>query len=218
MARRRAAQRPFHRDAPLLACALASEERAGRAGGARVVRVGLAATLPLPAEPFVAFGLAGALVPGLEPGTLVTARRIVDADGRTLWEGEPVAVPAARAFVLCSAGRVVDRPADRQALAARSGAEVADMESGRLAASARLVGVVKAISDSPARPLGRLAGAATPDGEVDWRVVARAVAAEPRVALGAAVAARRGLASLERAAASLAALRETRPPRSTPRS
>jgi adenosylhomocysteine nucleosidase len=210
LARRRAAQRPFHRDAPLLACALASEERAGRAGGARVVRVGLAATLSPPEEPFVSFGLAGALAAGLEPGTLLTARRIVDEDGRTLWEGEPLAVPAARPVVLCGAGRVVDEPGDREALAMRSGAAAVDMESGRLAASGRLVGAVKAVSDTPARPLGRLAAAAKPDGGVDWGVVAGALAREPQVALRAAAAARRGLVSLERGAAWLVASGDVR--------
>jgi len=64
-----------------LACALAVEEGAARSGGARAARVGLQAGLPLPEGRLVSFGLAGALVSGLEPGTLVTARRVVDADG-----------------------------------------------------------------------------------------------------------------------------------------
>lgn len=163
----------------------------------------------MPEEPVVSFGLAGALVAGLEPGTLVTARRIVDEEGRTLWEGDPLLVPAARPVVLCAAVRVVDAPSDRGALAARSGAEVVDMESGRLASAGRLMGAVKAISDTPDRPLGRLASAATPDGGVDWRVAASALVHERRTAVRAAVAARRALGSLERAAASLARAPDT---------
>ena len=186
---------------PLLACALAAEERAARRGGARVVRLGLGATAPLPAEPLVAFGLAGALVAGLEPGTLVAAYRIVDEHGRTLWEGDALEVAGARPVVLCGARRVVDAAPDRRALAVRSGGEAVDIESGRLAASGRLVGAVKAISDTPERPLGRLAAAATPAGDVDWRAVAAAVATEPRTAFRTAIGARRALASLERAAA-----------------
>jgi hypothetical protein len=182
------------------------------------VRIGLAATGPVPEEPVVSFGLAGALVAGLEPGMLVTARRVVDEEGRTLWEGDPVLVPAARPVVLCAAVRVVDAPRDRGALAARSGADVVDMESGRLASAGRLVGAVKAISDTPDRPLGRLASAATPDGDVDWRAVGSAFVRERRAALRAAIAARRALASLERAAASLAETRDTGSSQSTPRS
>ena len=69
-----------------LACALAVEESAARDGGARAARVGLQAGLPLPEGKLVSFGLAGALVSGLAPGTLVAARRVVDSDGTVLWE------------------------------------------------------------------------------------------------------------------------------------
>jgi len=79
----------------ILACALAVEEKAARDGGAHAARVGLSACLPLPEGRLVSFGLAGALVSGLAPGTLVSARRIVDADGTVLWEQEPLRVPGA---------------------------------------------------------------------------------------------------------------------------
>ena len=81
------------------------------------------------------------------------------------------------------------------------------MEDAVLAASGRLAGVVRAISDTPARPVGSLALAASADGSVAWRVVARAFATEPRTAARAALSARRALAALERAAAALAAER-----------
>ena len=135
----------------------------------------------------------------------MSARRIVDEGGRTLWEGEALAVPGAPAIALCGAQHVVDEPAERAALAARSGADAVDMESARLAASGRLVGAVKAVSDTSTRRLGRLAAAATPNGGLDRRVVASAFLTEPRVAFRAAVGARRGLSSLERAAAWFAA-------------
>ena len=189
---------------PLLACALASEERAARRAGARTFRVGLGASLGAPREPFVSFGLAGALVPGLAPGALVTAARVVDAAGRTLWEGEPVAVRSARTVVLCSAARVVDDPAERAALAAASGARGVDMETAALVESGRLVGVVRAISDSPSRRVGRLGRAAHPDGAVDWTAVALAFALEPWRAVPAASAGRKALGTLERAARELA--------------
>jgi nucleoside phosphorylase len=113
-------------------------------------------------------------------------------------------VPGARAAVLCGADRVVDEPGDRARLAERTGAVAVDMESLELAASGRLAGVLRAISDGPERPVGRLAQASKPDGETAWVVVLKALLSEPVRAVRAALAARRALAALERAAASLA--------------
>jgi hypothetical protein len=189
---------------PVLACALAVEENAARRSGARAARVGLRGSLPAPAAPLISFGLAGALVAGLAPGTLVSARRIVDEDGSVLWQGEPLPVAGARSVVLCAARGVIDDPAERTLVAERTAAEVVDMESGVLAATGRLVGVVRAISDGPERPVGRLASASREDGGVDWARVARAFLAEPITAVRAAVASRKALAALERAAESLA--------------
>jgi adenosylhomocysteine nucleosidase len=192
-------------DAPLtLACALEVEERAARKGGARAARVGLGAGLSLPEGRLVAFGLAGALVSGLEPGTLLSARKVVDERGETLWEGEPLPVPGALTAVLCASESVVDDPAKRRALAERTGAAAVDLESGPLADSGQFAGAVRAVSDTPARPVGCLACAATPDGRTDWAVVARALVTEPLVSVRAAVAATRALASLRHAAAAFA--------------
>lgn len=188
---------------PTLVCALAVEAKAAAAGGALVHRAGLSARGPLPGGPLVSFGLAGALVPGFEPGTLLTARRVVDADGTVLWEDEPLKVPGALTAVVCDAGRVVDDPAERRELARRTGAAAVDTESATLAATGRLAGVVRAISDTPERPVGRLARAASPDGATDWRVVAGALAAEPAATARVALGARRALASLRHAAAAL---------------
>jgi adenosylhomocysteine nucleosidase len=187
-----------------LACALEVEERAARKGGAHAACVGLGAGLPLPEGRLVSFGLAGALVPGLEPGTLLTARRVVDARGEAVWEGEPLPVPGALTAVLCAAGGVVDDPAERRSLAERTGAAAVDLESGVLAGSGRLAGAVRAISDTPSRPVGCLACAATPDGRTDWRVVARAAVTEPLKTARATVGATRALASLKHAAAAFA--------------
>ena len=186
-----------------LACALEAEERTARKAGARAARVGLAACLPPPEGDLVGFGLAGALVPGVAPGTLLTARRIVDAGGRVLWEQEPLAVPGAQNAVICTVASVADSPAERALLAERTGALAVDMESGALAATGRLAGVVRAVSDGPERPLGSLASAATADGRTAWRRVVRSLWLEPWKTIRAAFAARRALASLERAAAAL---------------
>jgi hypothetical protein len=187
-----------------LACALAVEEDAARSGGARAARVGLQAGLPLPEGRLVSFGLAGALVSGLEPGTLLTARRVVDADGTVLWEDEPLRVPGALTAVVCDAGLVVDGAVERRELARRTGAAAADTESATLAATGRLAGVVRAISDTPERPVGRLAHAAVADGGTDWGIVARALLAEPRTTVRTARSARRALGSLRHAAVAFA--------------
>ena len=139
---------------PTLACALAVEERAAVRAGARSRRVGLGARERLPEGPLVSFGLAGALVSGLEPGTLLTARRVVDAEGTVLWEDEPLRVPGALTAIVCDAGRIVDDPVERRELARSTGAAAVDTESATLAASGRLVGVVRAISDTPEQPVG----------------------------------------------------------------
>lgn len=187
-----------------LACALASEQRAAQKAGAVATRVGLRASLGAPAGPHASFGLAGALVEGVEPGTVVTARRVVDTDGVVLWEGTPLDVPGASVGTVCSSERVIDDPAERSALAERTGAMAIDMESGPLAASGRLTGIVRAIADGPERPVGKLAHAATDAGGVRWGVVLTSFLTEPRRAVRSARAARRALESLERAAGALA--------------
>ena len=187
-----------------LACALAVEAKAARNAGAAAVCVGLGALLDLPEGQLVSFGLAGALVPGLPPGALLTARRVVDADGTVLWEDEPLRVPGALTAVVCDAGRIVDEPAERRELAERTGAVAVDTESAALAATGRLAGVVRAVSDTPEQPVGRLAHGATPDGDTDWRAVARALVSEPAATIRTARAAGRALASLRHAATVLA--------------
>jgi adenosylhomocysteine nucleosidase len=193
-----------HGSPVMLACALAVEEKAARDGGARAARIGLGACLPLPEGRLVSFGLTGALVAGLAPGTLVTARRVVDTAGTVLWEDEPLNIPGAVTGVVCDAGIIVDDAGARRELARETGAVAVDMESATLAATGRLAGVVRAVSDTPEQPVGRLAKAATPDGRTDWPVVLRALLAEPRTTLRSALAARRALASLRAAAERLA--------------
>jgi adenosylhomocysteine nucleosidase len=191
-------------DVPLtLACALEVEEKVARKAGARTARVGLGARLPLPEGALISFGFAGALDPKLSPGVLVTATKVVDARGETVWEGEPVLVDGARPVVICDAGEVVDAPSAREALASASGADAIDMESGPLAASGRLAGVVRVISDSRDQPLGRLAFAANLDGSTRWSVVARAFLLHPVASLRTVVGARRAIGRLKAAAEAL---------------
>ena len=186
-----------------LACALQVEEKVARKAGARAARIGLGVTLPLPEGRLVSFGFAGGLVPDLERGTLLTATRIVSETGEKLWEGDPIEVAGALEAVICSTDRVIDDPEERRALAERTGAVAVDMESGKLAATGRLAGAVRAVSDSPGRPLGGLATAAKPDGSTDWKVIARSVVVEPLTTGRALVGAQRARTSLQRAAEAL---------------
>ena len=183
-----------------LACALASEERAARKGGAQATRVGLGARSGVTRGAHGRLRSCGRARGRPRAGTVVTATRIVDETGATLWEGEPLSVPGARPAVICAAARVVDGAFERAGLAARTGADAVDLESGRLAASRRLAGVVRAISDTPERPVGRLARASRWDGRVRWGVVLHSFVTEPRTAVRAARDARRALAALELAA------------------
>jgi adenosylhomocysteine nucleosidase len=186
-----------------LVCALRVEERAARKGGAKTALVGMGAGLPLPDGKLVSFGFAGGLEPGFPPGTLVSATRVVDTEGRTLWDGPALAVEGAEQAVVCASDSVADEPDARRDLAKRSGASLVDMESGVLASTGRLAGVVRAVSDSGDRPVGRLVCAGKADGGTDWKVVAIAFVTEPVKSFRTARDARKATAALVRAAEEL---------------
>jgi hypothetical protein len=134
----------------------------------------------------------------------VTATKVVDASGATLWEGEPLRVEGAEPAVICAARDVADTPEARRMIAQTTRAEAIDMESGVLARTGRLAGVVRAISDAGDRPLGLLARAATSDGGTNWKVVVRAFATDPLRSLETARDARKAMRALGRAAKELA--------------
>ena len=182
------------------ACATAAEQRAARRAGVRSALVGLGARNGVPEGPVVSFGLTGALRDGLAPGTVVDATRIVDVEGTVLWEGGPLGVPGAEAVTILAAEAIVDDPAERRRLYERTGADAADLESGPLARSGRLEGVLRAVSDTPSRPLDGIAGGLKADGAYDWPGLARAFARSPRGFVRAATDARRALGRLGEAA------------------
>ena len=70
----------------------------------------------------------------------------MDPSGRTLWDGPALEVAGAEPAVVVASDGVANEPEARRALAERSGAAVVDMESGVLASTGRLAGVVRAIS------------------------------------------------------------------------
>jgi len=169
-----------------LACATTAELRAARRAGRRSALVGLGAASGVPDGPLVSFGLAGSLRDDLPVGTVLDATRVVSADGAVLWEGEGLRVPGGRPATILAADRIVDSAEERRLAREASGADAADLESGPLAGTGRLQGVLRVVSDTPERPLGPLAGAVRPDGRNDWLGVARGVVRSPRAAVNAA--------------------------------
>jgi len=183
-------------DGLTFACAMTVEERIARRLG-RTALVGLGASRGVPEGRLVSFGIAGALAPDLPVGTVIDATRVVDETGAVLWEGGPLGAAAARQGTILGASRIVDDPDERARLHAKTGAEAVDMESGALARSGRLVGCLRAVSDTPTRRLGGVARGATADGDVDALGFVRGFVREPFVTARAVFGARRALKSLE---------------------
>jgi adenosylhomocysteine nucleosidase len=187
-------------DGVTLACATAAELRVARRSGARSALVGLGAQNGLPEGPLVSFGLAGALRDGLAPGTVVDATRVVDAEGAVLWDDGPLGVAGAEPVTILAVDAIVDDPAERRRLHELTGADAADLESGALARSGRLQGVLRAVSDTPSRPLKGLAGGVKQNGGYDWAALARVFARSPRGFLRSAIDGQRALGRLGEAA------------------
>jgi adenosylhomocysteine nucleosidase len=192
-------------DGLTLACATAPELEAGARAGLPTALIGLGGVNGLPERDLISFGLAGALGDDLPCGTLLDGVRVVDEAGEMLWQGEPLGVPGARAATIVGAQRVVDTPGERRALAERTGADAVDLESGVLAASGRLAGVLRVVSDTPERTLHGICNAVTPRGDYDWVGIAKAFAREPLGFAQAAADGKRALRALRRAAEALAA-------------
>lgn len=183
-------------DGLTFACAMTVEERIARRLG-RTALVGLGASNGIPEGPLVSFGIAGALSGELPIGTVIDATRVVDESGAVLWEGGPLGAAPARTGTILGASRIVDDPAERARLHQQTGADAVDMESGSLARSGRLVGCLRAVSDTPARRLGGVANGVKASGEVDYVGFLRGFLREPLVTARAAFGARRALKSLE---------------------
>jgi hypothetical protein len=181
-------------DGLTFACATAPEERAARRAGHRTARVGVCARRGVPAGELVSFGVAGGMN-GSPIGTVIDATRVVDEHGETLWEGPGLGL--GRPGTILAMSRLVDDPAELRRLHERTGADAVDMESGALAATGRLRGCVRAISDTPAEPLGPLARAVTPDGRPRPLGFLGALATHPAGTLHSLGNVRRALRALE---------------------
>jgi hypothetical protein len=182
-------------DGLVLACATTAEERVARRAGLSTALVGLRGVNGVPEGEVVSYGLAGALN-GLPCGTVLDAVRVVDETGAVLWEGEPLGVPGAVRGTILASARVVDDPAERRELHERTGADAADLESGVLARSGRLRGVLRAVSDTPERGLHGICDAVRPEGPYDWAGIARGLVRSPVGFVRAGLDGKRALDSL----------------------
>lgn len=186
-------------DRLILACATTAEARAGKRAGLRVALIGLGGVNGLPAEPVVSFGLAGAL-DGLETGAVIDAVRVVDEEGRAIWEGPGLGVPGAIQGTILASDRVIDDPAERARLHRVTSADAVDLESGVIARSGQLQGVLRAVSDTPERQLHGICNAVRPEGRYDWLGTAKAFGLAPVGFLRAAADGLRALRALTQAA------------------
>jgi hypothetical protein len=162
-------------DGLTFACATSAEERVARRVGFNAVRVGVRVANGVPDGRLVSFGLAGSLG-GLHVGDVLDATRVVDETGATLWEGPGLGVRGAREAVVLGGDVLVHDPAERARLRETSGADAVDMESGVLARSGRLAGVLRAISDDADSTIEGVDSTVHADGRTDFPGLLRWIA------------------------------------------
>ena len=187
-------------DGLTFACATSAEERVARRAGFDAVRVGIGVANGVPDGRLVSFGVAGSLGE-LQVGEVLDATRVVDETGATLWEGPGLGVRGARAGVLLGGNVLVHDAAERDQLRAASGADAVDMESGTLARSGRLAGVVRAISDDASSTVEGLDTTVHADGRTNALGLLRWIAKQRGDAIRSIRGALRALKALEQAVA-----------------
>jgi hypothetical protein len=156
--------------------ATSAEERIAKRVGLRVARVGVRVANGVPDGQLVSFGLAGALSDDLRVGEVLDATRVVDASGETLWEGPGLGI--GRHATILGSDALVHDAAERRRLHEASGADAVDMESGVLARSGRLAGVVRAISDDAGSAIEGVDSTVHANGTTDVVGLVRWVAAK----------------------------------------
>jgi hypothetical protein len=187
-------------DGLTFACATSAEERVARRLGLDAVRVGISVANGVPEGSLVSFGLAGSLGE-LGVGEVLDATRVVDETGATLWEGPGLGVRGARTGVVLGGDVLVHDAAERARLREVSGADAVDMESGVLARSGRLAGVLRAISDDSASAVEGVDRTVHRDGRTNVAGLLRWVATRRGDAVRSMRDALRALHALEEAVA-----------------
>ena len=186
-------------DGLTFAVATTAEERVAKRVGLPTVRIGVRGAAGLPEGRLVSFGLAGALHDGLRVGDVLDATRVVDDRGETLWEGAGLGVSGARGGVVLASDVLVHDPAERRRLHESSGADAVDMESGVLARSGRLSGVLRAISDDAGSVVEGVDRTVHADGRTNFAGLLRWIATRRGDAFRSMRDALRALQALEQA-------------------
>jgi hypothetical protein len=187
-------------DGLTFACATSAEERVAKRLGLRAVRVGVRGANGVPDARVVSFGLAGALHDGLRVGEVLDATRVVDEHGATLWAGSPLGVRGARDATVLASDALVHDATERRRLHEATGADAVDMESGVLARSGRLVGVLRVVSDGVESAIEGVDTTVHADGSTDVAGLLRWVVTRRTDAVRSMRDAVTALRSLERAA------------------
>jgi adenosylhomocysteine nucleosidase len=186
-------------DGLTFAVATTAEERVAKRLGLETVRVGVRVANGVPEGRVVSFGLAGSLGE-LGVGEVLDATRVVDERGATLWEGPGLGVRGARAGVVLGGDVLVHDATERARLREASGADAVDMESGILARSGRLAGVVRVVSDDVRSTVQGVDETVHPDGRTNVVGLVRWVAAKRGDAFRSMRDALTALRALERVA------------------
>jgi hypothetical protein len=188
-------------DGLTFACATTAEQRVAKRAGLNAARVGVRVANGVPEGRLVSFGLAGALRDGLGVGAVLDATRVVDEHGVTLWEGGPLGVAGARAATVLASDVLVHDAVERRRVHESSGADAVDMESGVLARTGRLAGVVRVISDDVTSAIEGIDTTVRPDGSTDALGLLRWLGAKRADALRSVFGAVTALKALEKAMA-----------------
>ena len=188
-------------DGLTFACATTAEARVAKRAGLSTARVGIRAVNGVPSGSVVSFGLAGALHDGLRVGDVLDATRVVDERGETLWQGSPLGIEGARDATVLASHDLVHDADERRRLHEASGADAVDMESGVLARSGRLAGVVRVISDDATSSIEGVDTTIHPDGSTDVVGLLRWVATRRGDAIRSMKDAVSALRALERSVA-----------------
>jgi hypothetical protein len=187
-------------DGLTFACATSAEERVAKRLGLDAVRVGLAVANGVPEGRVVSFGVAGSLG-GLQVGDVLDATRVVDENGATLWEGPGLGVHGAKNGVILGGAVLVSDALERDRLRETTGADAVDMETGTLARSGRLAGVVRAISDDASSAVEGLDTTIRADGRTNVPGLMRWIVTQRGAAIHTIRGALRALKALEEAVA-----------------
>ena len=183
------------------AVATTAEERVARRLGLRTVRIGVRGAVGLPDGSLVSFGVAGALRDDLRVGDVLDATRVVDDSGATLWEGTGLGVRGALPGTVLASDVLVHDASERRRLHEASGADAVDLESGMLARSGRLAGIVRAISDGVDSDVQGVDSTVHPDGSMNVVGLLRWIVTKRAAAVRSMRDALRALSSLEKALA-----------------